>query len=142
MPKIKKVCMYARVATCEQLDEKYKKQIDAVQNYCADNDLTLMCIYKECASGLSSIAERPAGGEMVEACRRGLYDTIIVSDLSRIYRRPIEVLKFENEMSALGVTVLSVANEHCGAAYSFGALLHEMFQGVKSNARRNKCIER
>lgn len=107
-----KVVGYARVSTDRQKENAtIKTQIDLIKKYCEKHDFTLVDFYiDDGVSGTVAFAQRPDGGRLMAAAKRGEFEAVVVYKSDRIGR---EVLVNETVVKELheelGIRLLGVA---------------------------------
>lgn len=109
MQKNRKVCAYVRAVAPIDGMKELEKQLEAINCYCVENGLTVSYVYKEISSGSVSVLKRPAGDKMFDACRAGMFDTIIVSNIDRIGRNFYVIDEFLMIADKMGINIISVA---------------------------------
>ena len=81
---------YARVSSTRQGSEKgfgLSTQKKAIMDYCRNHSLAVSEVYVDIASGVEAkIDERKAYWEMLDYCKKAKIKTIVVLDLSRLFR--------------------------------------------------------
>jgi len=78
--------LYIRVSTAEQNAELQRRELAA---YAARRGLTVLETFEDVASGADR--DRPALRRLLDACRRGRFDCVLVWSLDRFGRSPIEL---------------------------------------------------
>ena len=102
---VKHVVIYARVSSnsMEQL-ESLKAQISGLVGFVSrHNNWKLVDIHIDIASSKKGSA-RPAFHKMIEECRAGLTDIVVVKNISRLGRDTVEVLDAINTLKEAGQT--------------------------------------
>lgn len=84
------VVYYTRVSTDKQ---EYERQIKDINNYISKQGYNLLNSFNEKISGAKKNSERPELMNMINYCLSHPVEKIIVSELSRLGRSTIEVLK-------------------------------------------------
>lgn len=102
----KKVAAYCRVST---LQEKQYHSLAAQQQYCvrlihSHPEWAFVGVYAGQTSGRNNIKMR-AFQQMLEDCRQGKIDLILVKSISRMGRNTVQFLQACNELKQLGVDV-------------------------------------
>lgn len=85
-----KVVTYSRVSTDKQ---DYQRQVNDINNYVAKKGYELLNQFSEKISGGKNNEDRPELMNMLSFCLSNEVDQIIISELSRLGRSTIEVLK-------------------------------------------------
>lgn len=84
------VVYYTRVSTDKQ---EYERQIKDINNYISKHGYNLLNSFNEKISGVKKNSERPELMNMINYCLSHPVEKVIVSELSRLGRSTIEVLK-------------------------------------------------
>lgn len=104
---IKHLVIYARVSsnTMEQLDS-LKAQISGLTRFVSGhNNWKLVDIHIDIASSKKGSA-RPAFHKMIEECKAGLTDTVVVKNIGRLGRDTVKVLDAINTLREAGVRII------------------------------------
>lgn len=104
---IKHVVIYARVSsnTMDQL-ESLKAQISGLTKFVSGhNNWKLVDIHIDIASAKKD-SSRPAFHQMIEECKAGLTDIVVVKSISRLGRDTVEVLDAINTLRELQVRII------------------------------------
>jgi len=104
----KRAALYARVSTEEQAQgDNIGGQVDAVKARVAYKSYEIVAEYlDDGVSGTRAFEQRPQGRLLVEGARKGLFDVILVRDVSRLGRRSKVNLDFcEEVVKGLGIPV-------------------------------------
>lgn len=99
-----KVVIYARVSSAGDR-QSTDRQIEDLTRYAEGKGLDVIKIFKEHISGAKSNQERGALSECLEFCRTERPGTLMVTELSRLGRSTVEVLKAVEDLTAAGVNV-------------------------------------
>lgn len=109
------VVYYTRVSTDKQ---EYQRQIKDLNNYISKQGYNLLNSFNEKVSGAKKNTERPELMNMINYCLSNPVEKIIISELSRLGRNTIEVLKTvelltENKISLyiLNLGIETLVNE-------------------------------
>ncbi len=72
-----KAILYARVSTKKQADEGFslRQQLEALREYCEENDLEVVAEFEESFSGESLV--RPALDDLLDLVEAGLVDVVL-----------------------------------------------------------------
>lgn len=93
-----KTALYLRVSTADKQDSGLESQRLALEGYCKVNDISNYQFYSDKISG--SKISRPALDQMIEDCKSGKIDNVIVFSFSRFGRslkHLIESMEFFNQ---------------------------------------------
>lgn len=104
---MKHVVIYARVSsnTMEQLDS-LKAQISGLTKFVSGhNNWKLVDIHIDIASAKKD-SSRPAFHKMIEECKAGLTDIVVVKNISRLGRDTVEVLDAINTLKEADVRII------------------------------------
>ena len=99
-----KVVIYARVSSIGDR-QSTDRQIDDLTRYAEGKGLEIVRIFQEHISGAKSNQERGVLSECLEFCRAERPDTLMVTELSRLGRSTVEVLKAVEVLTAARVNV-------------------------------------
>jgi DNA invertase Pin-like site-specific DNA recombinase len=97
-----KAVLFVRVST-EQQD--YNRQIDDLTRYAAAKDLQVAGTIAEKISGTVDNKKRPGLQELLQRIKKKEFDTVIVSELSRLGRNAFQVQQLIEDLTALKVCV-------------------------------------
>lgn len=118
-----RVVFYLRVSPDESLEEGEETTIENQRGYLTDKyradfgaharaGVTPMqyvgeYVDDQVSGFLLSLAERPAGGELLAAARRGEFDAVIVLKIDRFGRKASFMLEAADALAQLGVAIIS-----------------------------------
>lgn len=94
--RIKEVVIFARVSSEDKGDyqrQSYERQINDLTEYASRNNMIVKKIFAEKISGARKNDERPELISMISYISQNKIDKVLTSELSRIGRNPLEVLK-------------------------------------------------
>ena len=89
---IKKAVIYARVSSTGDRQDT-GRQIKDLENYAKSQNVEIVKIYEEHISGTKRIEERQILTECLEYCTRNSVDFLLLSELSRLGRSTLQVLR-------------------------------------------------
>ena len=89
---MKKAVIYARVSSTNDRQDT-GRQIKDLENYAQSQNIEIVKIYEEHISGAKRIEERQALTECLEYCTRNSVDFLLLSELSRLGRSTLQVLR-------------------------------------------------
>lgn len=89
---MKKAVIYARVSSTGDRQDT-GRQIKDLENYAKSQNIEIVKIYEEHISGAKRIEERQALTECLEYCTRNSVDFLLLSELSRLGRSTLQVLR-------------------------------------------------
>lgn len=90
--KIKKAVIYARVSSTNDRQDT-GRQIKDLENYAKLQNIEIVKIYEEHISGAKKIEERQVLTECLEYCRKESVNFLLLSELSRLGRSTLQVLR-------------------------------------------------
>ena len=90
--KNKTAVIYARVSSNNDRQDT-SRQIKDLENYAKSQNIEIVNIYKEHISGAKKIEERQILGECLEYCKREFVNFLLLSELSRLGRSTLQVLR-------------------------------------------------
>ena len=99
-----KAVIYARVSSIGDR-QSTDRQVEDLTKYAEGKGLEVIRIFKEHVSGAKSNQERGVLSECLELCRTERPDTLMVTELSRLGRSTVEILKAIEDLTAAGVNV-------------------------------------
>ena len=101
---------YARYSTVNQTKLSIERQLYGIDQYCAEEGLTLVGYYMdEAETGTNT--EREDFQRLLADAERGVFDTVVIYDMQRGSRDVADWFIFRKEMRRLGVQVISVTNK-------------------------------
>ena len=99
-----KAVIYARVSSIGER-QSTDRQIEDLTRYAEGKSLEVIRIFQEHVSGAKSNREREVLAECLEFCRAERPGILMVTELSRLGRSTVEVLKAVEDLTAAGVNV-------------------------------------
>lgn len=103
----------ARFSTDNQSDDSIEIQVERCTEYCKAHGLPVLDVYADHAvSGMKT--HRPQLDRMLDDLRSGKGDTVVILDQSRMMRNMPKWFALRQEMSAMGVQVVSVTQPFVG----------------------------
>ena len=96
--------IYARVSSMGDR-QSTERQIEDLTRYAEGKGYEIMRIFQEHVSGAKSNQERGVLSECLEFCKTEHPGTLMVTELSRLGRSTVEVLKAVEELTAAGVNI-------------------------------------
>ena len=100
---MKKACILARVSRSHQNPEH---QLNTLRQYCNRNGLTIINEISTTVKGSTSNRKRDDIKELLLEARNRTFDKVVVSEVSRLGRRPTEVRKTLDELHSMGISVV------------------------------------
>lgn len=95
--------IFARVSTVDRQD--YQRQIDDLTSYCEKRNLSIVDTIAEKISGAKTNEDREGIKKLLKQAHSGKFDTVCVTEISRLGRNPFEVQKVIEELSALNISI-------------------------------------
>ena len=103
----------ARYSTDNQNPDSIEVQVSKCAEWCHQRNVPILGIYAdEATSGMKD--SRPQYDQMLLQLRMGIGDMVVMYDQSRIFRKMTNWFTFRNEMTAMGVQVVSVTQPMIG----------------------------
>ena len=100
----KKTVIYARVSSVGDR-QSTDRQIEDLTRYAEGKGYEIVKVFQEHISGTKTNQERGVLSECLEFCRTERPGTLMVTELSRLGRSTVEVLKAVEDLTAAGVNV-------------------------------------
>jgi DNA invertase Pin-like site-specific DNA recombinase len=100
---MKKVCILARVSRSHQNPEH---QLNTLRQYCERNSLEVVHEISSTVKGSTSNQKREDIKELLLEAKKKPFEKVIVSELSRLGRKPAEVRKTLDELHGLGISLV------------------------------------
>ena len=139
--KNKTAVIYARVSSNNDRQDT-SRQIKDLENYAKLQNIEIVNVYEEHISGAKKIEERQILGECLEYCKRESVNFLLLSELSRLGRSTLQVLRslemlHESKVSVyiqnLGIYTLQPNGEVNPIASIMVTVLAEMANIERSN---------
>ena len=139
--KNKTAVIYARVSSSNDRQDT-SRQIKDLENYAKSQNIEIVNIYEEHISGAKKIEERQILGKCLEYCKRESVNFLLLSELSRLGRSTLQVLRslemlHESKVSVyiqnLGLYTLQPNGEVNPIASIMETVLAEMANIERSN---------
>ena len=89
---MKTAVIYARVSSSNDRQDT-SRQIEDLKKYAISQDIEIVNIFQEHISGAKEIEERRILGECLEYCKREYVNILLLSELSRLGRSTLQVLR-------------------------------------------------
>lgn len=103
----------ARYSTDNQNPDSIEVQVDKCKEWCHQHGIPILGIYAdEAASGMKDT--RPQYENMMMQLRQGIGDMVVIYDQSRMFRKMTAWFAFRDELTAMGVKVISVTQPMIG----------------------------
>ena len=103
----------ARYSTDNQNPDSIEVQVAKCSEWCQRNDLPVLGVYADYAtSGMKDT--RPQFAAMMRDLELGMADTVVIYDQSRMFRKMSAWFTFRDDLTAMGVSVVSVTQPAIG----------------------------
>lgn len=103
----------ARYSTDNQNPDSIEVQVTKCREWCHQNNIPVLGIYAdEATSGMKDT--RTQYEQMMKQLRMGFADTVVIYDQSRMFRKMTAWFAFRDELTAMGVNVVSVTQPMIG----------------------------
>lgn len=113
MNRIPGAMINARYSTDNQNPDSIEVQVQKCREWCHQNAIPILGIYAdEATSGMKD--SRPQYENMMMQLRQGIGDTVVIYDQSRMFRKMTAWFSFRDELTAMGVKVISVTQPMIG----------------------------
>ena len=89
---MKTAVIYARVSSSNDRQDT-SRQIEDLKKYAISQDIEIVNIFQEHISGAKRIEERQILGECLEYCKHESVNILLLSELSRLGRSTLQVLR-------------------------------------------------
>ena len=100
---MKKACILARVSRSHQNPEH---QLNTLRQYCERNNLEVVSEISSTVKGSTSNQKREDIKELLQEARKKTFDKVVISEVSRLGRKPVEIRKTLDELHSLGISVV------------------------------------
>ena len=101
---------YARYSTYRQTENSIEAQLEAINSYCEKNGYIIVSTYVDMAKSATN-TDRPDFQRMITDARAGVFEAVIIYDISRGSRDVSDWFSFRKAMMALGIQVLSATEK-------------------------------
>lgn len=103
----------ARYSTDNQNPDSIEVQVQKCSKWCKDCGLPILGVFADMAvSGMKDT--RPQYEAMMQQLRQGSADTVVIYDQSRMFRKMTAWFAFRDELTIMGVSVVSVTQPQIG----------------------------
>ncbi|HES8204879.1 TPA: recombinase family protein [Streptococcus pyogenes] len=133
-----KVAAYCRVSTDqeEQLSS-YENQVNYYRDYISKHeDYELVDIYADEGISATNTKKRDAFNRLIQDCRAGKVDRILVKSISRFARNTLDCIKYVRELKELGVGV-TFEKENIDSLDSKGEVLLTILSSLAQDESRS-----
>ena len=105
-----KAAAYARYSTDRQTDNSIASQLDAIIAYCQKNNISIARTYVDEAQSATN-TDRKGFIDLLSDARNGLFNAVVIYDISRGSRDIADWFAFRKEMQTNSIAVLSVTEK-------------------------------
>lgn len=103
----------ARYSTDNQNPDSIEVQVDKCSAWCNEHNIPILGVYADLAvSGMKD--SRPQYEAMMAQLRLGSADTVVIYDQSRMFRKMTAWFSFRDELTVMGVSIVSVTQPMIG----------------------------
>lgn len=137
-PQKKKVAAYARVSTDkEEQESSFELQVDHYTQVIRNNpEWEMVKIYADPGISGTKAEKRPEFMQMIQDCRDGKIDIILVKSFSRFSRNTVDFLTYVRELRDLGVSV-RFETENIDTASANGDILMTILAAIAEQESRS-----
>ena len=134
--KLKQVAAYARVSTeKEQQEDSFERQVDHYTQLINNNpEWQMVEVYADPGISGTRAEKRPNFMRMIEDCRAGKIEKILVKSIRRFARNTVDALQYIRELKDLNISVY-FENENIDTLTSGGAKM----AGISTDFNRSLC---
>ena len=134
---IRRAAIYARFSSDLQNERSCQDQVDYCTTWAGRNELTVVASYSdEAVSGASAI-NRLGLARMLRAARERQFDVLLCEDLDRIARKQADLHRIRDELTFLGIAIMTVADGTITAMHAgLKGLMSEMYLTDLANKTR------
>lgn len=98
-----RVAVFARVSTDQQ---SYERQLSDLAQYAESHNLQIVVTIAEKISGAKNNSEREGIIQLQEQAKKGKFEKILVTELSRLGRNAFQVASLIHEFSQQGISII------------------------------------
>ena len=98
-----RICLFIRVSSQAQ---EYDRQILELKNYCSNNGYVIVKTIATKITGSKTREERPDLIELLTSAKKGLYDKVLVTEISRIGRNAKDIRSTIDQLHSNRVGVI------------------------------------
>ena len=135
--KLKQVAAYARVSTeKEQQEDSFERQVDHYTQLINNNpEWQMVEVYADPGISGTRAEKRPSFMRMIEDCRAGKIEKILVKSISRFARNTVDALQYIRELKDLNISVY-FENENIDTLTSGGDVLLTILAAIAEQESR------
>ena len=107
-----RVAAYARVSTdSDEQEDSFERQVSYYSNFIQSNkDWEFVKVYSDPGISGTKAESRPGFMAMMEDCRKGKIDRILVKSIARFARNTVDALRYIRELKEMGISVFFEAH--------------------------------
>ena len=134
----KKAAIYARYSSDNQREESIDAQVRTIKEWAENNEVQIVKTYIDEARS-ATIDNRPQFLEMINHCKLGVFDLVIVHKLDRFARNRYDSAFYRRELKRNNVKLISVT-EHLNDSPE-SIILESVLEGMAEYYSRNLARE-
>ena len=142
-----KIVAYCRVSTeKEQQLDSLDNQKEFFQEFARQNDYELVNIYADEGITGRQTRKRDEFNRMMRDARKGMFDMLVVKDVTRFARNTVDLLTSVRELKAMNIEVQFISNSYKALGNSefiltvYGAIAQEESAGLSKKVKFGKNI--
>ena len=142
-----KIVAYCRVSTeKEQQLDSLEQQKEFFQEFARQNNYELVNIYADEGITGRQTRKRDEFNRMMRDARKGLFDMLVVKDISRFARNTVDLLTSVRELKSMNIEVQFISNSYKALGNSefiltvYGAIAQEESAGLSKKVKCGKNI--
>jgi len=142
-----KIVAYCRVSTeKEQQLDSLEQQKEFFQEFARQNNYELINIYADEGITGRQTRKRDEFNRMMRDARKGLFDMLVVKDISRFARNTVDLLTSVRELKSMNIEVQFISNSYKALGNSefiltvYGAIAQEESAGLSKKVKFGKNI--
>jgi site-specific DNA recombinase len=133
----RRAAIYARFSSDHQNDKSCRDQIDLCAGWADRQGIDVVASFQDDAVSGASTINRPGLGNLLRAARLARFDVLICEDLDRLSRKQADLHKFRDELTFLGIAIMTVSDGNITAMHAgLKGLMSEMFLTDLANKTR------
>ena len=142
-----KIVAYCRVSTeKEQQLDSLEQQKEFFQEFARQNNYELVNIYADEGITGRQTKKRDEFNRMMRDARKGMFDMLVVKDISRFARNTVDLLTSVRELKSMNIEVQFISNSYKALGNSefiltvYGAIAQEESAGLSKKVKFGKNI--
>ena len=134
-----KAAIYVRVSTeMQEEDDSLSRQIERCRQYCSFKELDIYKVYQDVESG--AVDNRISLKEMKQDMKLGLFNVLVVTELSRLSRKLKTLLEFLEELEKYNTDFVSIT-QNIDTTSAIGRVMFKLI-GIFAEFEREQTSER